>query len=396
MRVVVNDHSGHAFPIQLSRQLAAEGHEVLHAYSTTFQSPKGDLDRLASDPPGLAIFPITTREPFAKYSLIKRRRQEIEYARCLVDRMKSFQPDVILSGTTPLFVQQHVQAYTRKSDIKFVYWCQDIYTIAIADIIRKRIGWPGMPLGHYFRRLESDLLRKSTHVISITEDFSSILKEWRVDPARVTCIPNWAPMERLRPVEKRNPWSLRHGLADKICVTYSGTLGLKHNPDMLLAAAKYFQPRPDVVLLVISEGLGADFLQREKEHQGLDNLLLLPFQDFEVMDQVLGASDVLLGILEKQAGLFSVPSKVLTYLCAGKPIVLAVPPDNLSARIIRENEAGFCVDPGDSPAFCNCIRELIEQPSLRGKVSRNARAYAEKHFRIQDISRRFMHVFINS
>jgi len=393
MRIVVNDHSGHAFPIQLSRQLATDGHEVLHAYSTRFQSPKGDLDIRPTDPPGLTISPITIRLPFVKYSLLRRRKQEIEYARHLIGKMRTFRPDVILSGTTPLFVQQYVQAYTRRAGIKFIYWCQDIYTIAIADILRRRVGWLGLPISGYFRRLEARLLRDSTHVITITEDFCPIFREWHVPPDKVTCIPNWAPVDHVRPAPKINTWSEQHQLTNKICLTYSGTLGLKHNPGMLLAVARDFRDRSDIVILVISEGLGADFLKKEQQRLGLDNLQILPFQDFRVMEQVLGASDVLLGILEQEAGLFSVPSKVLTYLCAGKPIVLAVPRENLSARIIRDNKAGFCVDPSDTREFCDRIRELIEQPLLRSQASRNARAYAETHFRIRDISQRFMNVF---
>jgi glycosyltransferase involved in cell wall biosynthesis len=392
MRIVVNDHSGHAFPIQLSRHLAAGGHEILHSYSTSFQSPKGDLHSHPADPGTLSIFPISTPGIFAKYSLFKRRRQEIAYAKQLIARLQNFRPQVILGGTAPLFVQAYLQAYAKKEGIPFVYWCQDLYSIAIEGFVKSRIGWLGFPIWTYFHWLETKLLRKSTAIISITEDFCPLFSLWKVDMAKVTYIPNWAPVEQLHLSDKINPWSIEHRFADRLCLTYSGTLGLKHNPEMLLAAARYFLPVSRVSILVISEGLGADLLQKEKKRQDLSNLHILPFQDFEVMEQVMGASDVLLGLLEESAGHFSVPSKILTYLCARKPIVLAAPSKNLSTRIVQDSGAGYCVDPGDEKGFCQKLKHLIEEPGLRESFSINGRTYAEKHFCIREIADRFMEV----
>ena len=55
------------------------------------------------------------------------------------------------------------------------------------------------------------------------------------------------------------------------------------------------------------------------------SLRCLGFQPFEVLPDVLGSADVLVAILEPDAGVFSVPSKVLSYFCAGRPVLLAVP-----------------------------------------------------------------------
>lgn len=393
MKIVVNDHSGHAFPLQLSRQFAAGGHDVLHAYSASFQSPKGDFEK-AGGVDGLTVMPIRIKGTFQKYSLLKRRQQEIAYARQLTRQMASFRPAVVLSGTTPLFVQQYVQAYCQRHQIRFIYWCQDIYTIAIRQIALKKIGYLGFPIWQYFRQLESSVLRRSDHIISITHDFNDIFQRWKIDTGRqVTCIPNWAPVNAIQRTGKQNAWAAAHGLEDKTCVIYSGTLGLKHNPALLSAAAQYFRSRNDVRIIVISEGLGADYLREEKERLQLNNLLLLPFQDFSDMGAVLGTADILLAILEKDAGIYSVPSKVLTYLCAERPIVLAMPPENLSAAIVQRNGAGLCVPPDNTEGFCQHIAQLVDNPALRQEMGSNGRKYAEQQFDINRIGAHFMDVF---
>ncbi|TBO41402.1 glycosyltransferase family 4 protein [Pedobacter kyonggii] len=393
MKIVVNDHSGHAFTLQLSKQFAQSGHQVLHAYSVSFQSPKGNFEDLHHSGSGLSVLPITIKGKFEKYSLLKRRKQEVEYAQQLITTLKTFQPNVVVSSTTPLFVQQHLQEYCIRKGIKFVYWCQDIYSIAIQKIAKQRLGFIGFPLWYYFKKLEAGLLRKSTHVISITPAFNDLFQKWKIDPKRVTYIPNWAPLPEIILTGKNNEWANRHQVADKTCVVYSGTLGLKHNPSILSAAAQYFRKHKEVLFIIISEGLGADFLQKEKEKKQLDNLLLLPFQDFQEMSLVFGTADILLAILENDASAYSVPSKVLAYLCAEKPIVLAMPPDNLSAAIVVDNKVGYCITPDNLQGFFQQIEKLVADPVLRRKMGHNGRAYAEKKFDITHIENQFMEVF---
>ncbi len=43
MRILLNDFSGHPFPVQLSRELAGRGYTVLHTYCASFLTPHGSL-----------------------------------------------------------------------------------------------------------------------------------------------------------------------------------------------------------------------------------------------------------------------------------------------------------------------------------------------------------------
>ena len=87
------------------------------------------------------------------------------------------------------------------------------------------------------------------------------------------------PLERLvHYAELLETWSARHNLNDKKVVLYSGALGLKHNPDLLLGLAKeLYEYDRSCMLVVISEGYGADWLERKNDAEKLPNLLLLPF-----------------------------------------------------------------------------------------------------------------------
>ena len=140
---------------------------------------------------------------------------------------------------------------------------------------------------------------------------------------------------------------------------------------------------------MVSEGPGVDWLAEQAAKENVTTLKRLGFQPFESLPDVLGSADVLVAILEPDAGVFCVPSKVLTYLCAGRPVLLAVPQENLVSRIIADHQAGLGVDPTDVAAFCAAARKLCETPELRESAGRAARRYAESHFDIERIADRF-------
>jgi glycosyltransferase involved in cell wall biosynthesis len=167
-------------------------------------------------------------------------------------------------------------------------------------------------------------------------------------------------------------------------------MGMKHNPETILQLALFFKQNPDVVLLIISEGLGARWLEQQKREYGLNNMQILCYQPVEQMANVLACGDVLIAILEPDAGVFSVPSKVLSYLCAQRPLLISVPCINLAARIVRNNQAGLAVSPGDTKMFINAAEELLKDQILRKTLGDNARSYAERHFNIETITDQFL------
>jgi glycosyltransferase involved in cell wall biosynthesis len=94
-------------------------------------------------------------------------------------------------------------------------------------------------------------------------------------------------------------------------------------------------------------------------------------------------------VLEPDAHAFSVPSKVLTYLAAGRPILAAMPRDNLASRIVESSGAGRVVDPGDLPALVAAARDLAGDRAARNAAGSAARAYAERAFDIEVKADRF-------
>lgn len=389
MRVLINDHSGHSFPIQLSRELASREYEVLHTYSKSFQTPKGPLHRRENDPENFQVRGIELSEPFQKYSYVKRRSQEKEFGHLLSKIINEFKPNLIISCNTPIDAQSVILNTSQSGKIKFIFWVQDIYSIAIQKILTQKLSKLGSLISLYYKFLERRQLQKTDAVVLITEDFIPLMKSWGIDSSKCWVIPNWAPINELPIFSKINDWSIKNELNDKICIMYSGTLGMKHNPEILLRIAQYYKNNEYIRVVVISEGLGAEYLKSKKIELNLNNLIIMNFQPFEDLPHVLSSADIFVAVLEPDAGIFSVPSKVLTYLCFKRPLILAVPEENLAARIVQQNNAGKVVNPKDIDGMITEIDKLVQDSSLRKKLGYNAYKYAKNNFDINLIADSF-------
>jgi glycosyltransferase involved in cell wall biosynthesis len=134
-------------------------------------------------------------------------------------------------------------------------------------------------------------------------------------------------------------------------------------------------------VVVVTEGEGAEVLADALGSDPDLPLLVLPYQPFELMPEMLATADVLLALLQASASPFSVPSKTLSYLCAGRPVVASMPRTNLAARIIvDEAGAGRVVDSGDAAAFVAAVLALAADSEERLRLGSSARAYAERAF----------------
>lgn len=392
MKIVVHDYAGHAFPTSLSRALAACGHDVVHAFASSLQTPRGDLQSRAGDPASLEFreIPMDPEYPRFKYSFRRRRTMEIAYGREAARFIRSWKPDAVLSGNTPTEAQESICRAAAASGTRFYYWVQDFYSLAVDGLLRRKIPIAGGWIGAWYRRLDKRHFHQSARIITITGDFTPILeREFGVPRTRIEVVPNWALIEEIPPLPKDNSWARAHALNDKFVFLYTGTLGMKHNPALLLRLAEAHRENSAIRVVVISEGIGAEWLKAESTAAGLENLLVFPYQPFADLPRVLATGDVLVGILEPDAGVFSVPSKTLSYLCAARPLLLAMPPENLAARITSGNKAGFIVPPGDTVGFLAAAGRLLADDALRIAMAGRARGYAEETFPIGKTAARF-------
>ncbi len=393
MRLVIHDYSGHPFQLQLSRSLAHRGHQVMHQFCSSYVTGKGALTRHDTDPETFSVEDFAMGEEFARYSPAKRISQELRFGRRLAKRTVAIAPDVAVMCNIPLLAHSVAARRVKAARVPMVFWHQDVYSGAIAAAAIDKFGVAGRPVGRLADRLERRIARASDAVVPISPVFEPVLRRWGVSQDRITTIPNWGALDEITVRPRDNNWARLHGLADVPVVLYSGTLGLKHDPSVLLDIADALEgDQSGARMVVVSQGRGRDWLEERQRERRRSSLLLLDFQDYADLPDVLGSADLLLAVLEKDASQFSVPSKVLSYLCAGRPILGIMPADNGAAETIQHSGAGLVVDPSRQADVVSAVRALLADRDRRLQASRAARTYAEQAFPVDVITDRFEHV----
>jgi glycosyltransferase involved in cell wall biosynthesis len=392
-RVVVHDYSGHPGQAQLSRALAGRGYEVIHQHCPSYATGKGALERQPDDPPTLRFEACSLDGNFNRYSPLTRIRHEVEYSRRAASCIEKCRPDVVILSNVPLIAHALIARRLKRRRTPMVFWHQDIYSAAIITTARQRIPVFGRLIGAVAERVERSIARSSSGIVAISPTFIEKLAAWGVEDKSIV-VPNWAPINELPMRPRHNAWSHRMGLSDHPVVLYSGTLGIKHDPSILaVIAAELEVSRPDAKVVVISEGKGREWLEGWKREQGADNLVLLDFQPYEDLPDVLASADLLVAILEPDASKFSVPSKVLTYLCSNRAILGVIPPDNAVAEILLNNQAGAVVDPAHRDKVPTAVVSLLNDDELRLSLGASGRSYAESEFSAERAADRFISVF---
>jgi colanic acid biosynthesis glycosyl transferase WcaI len=384
MRILVNDYAGHPFQLQLSRELARRGHTILHTYFADAHGPKGKLEHPSDAGIGLRIVGIRIEQKFAHYSLISRRSADRAYGHKVAGQVEQFRPDVVISANTPLDAQRLLISATHKQGANFIFWLQDLLSQAVEFVLRKK----GMPFaglaGRYYSRLERRLLLRSDAVICIAPEFRDRLVKWGISDESISVIENWGPLDEISQLPRDTAFSREHGLEGKFCFMYSGTLGMKHKPELLWELTERFRERKDVVTVVIAQGAGADWLREKASASPARPLVVLPFQPYERHAEVLASSDVLVTLLDSECGNFAIPSKVLAYMCAGRAQLVAAPLENLASRVVCRAGAGVATI-AEPDAFFGAAAQLLSMRDQLGELGANARNYAETTFCIERI-----------
>ncbi|MGN9761859.1 glycosyltransferase family 4 protein [Streptomyces sp. SD31] len=387
MRILVHDYSGHPFQAQLSRELAHRGHDVVHSTCPAYVSGKGNLaeDTVA----GLRFVTIGDHVVLDKGAYVRRLFQETRLGLELARQVRREKPDVAMLGNLPIPTLVVAAAALKTLRIPWVLWHQDITAIALRSFAAAGVSRLMGVAARVFEQGERWSARRASAIVVIADSFVRVHREWGTAD-KVTVIPNWAPLDEILPVPRANAWSREHGLTGVRTVLYSGTIGLKHNPALLVRLVETLREQGERVrLVVVNDGPAVPVIKEAAAARGVD-LTLLPFQPYERLPEVLGTGDVLVVLLAADAGEFSVPSKTLSYLCAGRPVLGLMPADNLAAQLLRKaGSAVFAPEESSLAGAATWVREVLNDPARAEALGKESRALAEREFALERCASRF-------
>jgi colanic acid biosynthesis glycosyl transferase WcaI len=215
-----------------------------------------------------------------------------------------------------------------------------------------------------------------------------------VTPDRIKVIHNWTDDVEITPIShEKNRLRKLWELEDKFVVGYSGNLGRAHEFDTILAASERLRHDPRIVFLFIGSGHNLDKLAELVKSRGLDaNFRFIPYQERALLKYSLGVPD--LHWLSLKPGLegLIVPSKFYGIAAAGRPTIAITATDGEIANLVRINNCGRVIEPGESEKLAATILELSGSPEQLATMGRNARAMLDAQFTRRAAFRRWCDV----
>ncbi|MBU4269149.1 MAG: glycosyltransferase family 4 protein [Acidobacteria bacterium] len=198
--------------------------------------------------------------------------------------------------------------------------------------------------------------------------------------SRVVIIPNWGDINVVKPIPReKNNQLLTIKLDGQFVIQYSGNIGRTHGLEDLLTTALRLKAEP-IHFLIIGSGAKRNLLEQAIQKEGLNNISLLPRVPRDKLNDSLNACDVaVISFVADMAGI-SVPSRMYNIMAAGKPIIAVAEENSELALVIKEEQIGWVVPPGDINRFNAAIQEArADSVQLAAKGIRARRAVEMKY-----------------
>jgi glycosyltransferase involved in cell wall biosynthesis len=218
----------------------------------------------------------------------------------------------------------------------------------------------------------------------LCEAFKDALVSNGYNAGRIHVIPSPIDIDRVRPVGPSARFREANGLtAADFVVLYSGSMGLKQGlVNVIEAARETARKAPNVKWILVGDGEVKSTLQQLIHHHTLDNFVkLLSLQPEDEMPVMFASADLL---LLNQVGAVKttvIPSKLLTYMAAGRPILAAVNPESQGAHLLRRATGGMIVNADNPHALATAVLELRTRDCGELlEMGRRNRTFAEQHF----------------
>jgi len=243
---------------------------------------------------------------------------------------------------------------------------------------------PSGLLSRFAYAMERVILGRFDRVSTISANMLTRLKKKGVMDGLL--FPNWVDTDAIFPISGASPMRQELCLAESAVVAlYSGNMAIKQGLEILIDAARSLGSNAAVRFVLCGEGPAKTRL--EEMALGLDNVMFLPLQPVEKLNQLLNLADIhLLPQLADAADLV-MPSKLTGMFASGRPVVATAKPGTQVAEVVEGR--GIVVPPGNASALAAAVSELAGNAELRVRLGQAAREHALAHMSLDAVLGRF-------
>ena len=287
-------------------------------------------------------------------------------------------PDVVIATSPQLLCALAGWWLSWWKRVPFVFEVRDLWPESLAAV---GAGSSGGLLHRTLGAIAGFLYQRASRIVVVSPAFKDhLMRYWNVPEEKIATVENGVETDnfRLDPAAAKVRQELN--VDDRFLICYIGTMGNAHGLETLIAAAEELQDAlPRAVFLLIGEGAEKDQLVKLAAARGLSNVRFLGQQPRERIPACVSAADLCLVMLKKTE-LFKtvIPTKLLEYMACQRPVIVAV--DGQARQIVEAAGAGVFVEPEDSKALVEAIRDLSSRPEEMRRMGTSGRQHILNNF----------------
>ncbi len=295
-------------------------------------------------------------------------------------RMRKRPADVVfVYGNSPILQALTGIFFRATKRVPLVLWVQDLWPESLTSTghvrnslllggIKRMVAW-------VYRHCDLILAQSRSFVTEVRTMSGTVPVEYYPNPGDVESVfPEAAGRESA-------------ALPSGFNVTFGGNLGTVQSVETILDAAAYLRPDAQVNLVILGSGSRFGWTKEQVEARSLRNVHLLGRVEPQVAIDAMARSDALLITLNDGEGLNkTIPSKLVTYLGAGRPIIASM--NGEAADIVRSSGAGLVCEAQNARALADIILQLKAMPGpARDVMGAAGRRWYDEHFDLTKLTR---------
>lgn len=234
------------------------------------------------------------------------------------------------------------------------YWVMDINP---DQIVALGLAKENSTIVKIFDSVNGFVLSRAKIIITLDNNMKATLERKSNKTINIFVIPPWAH-DNVLFIEKKNnniEYIKQLSLENRFIVMYSGNHSPSNPLNTLLKIVEEMKEDNSVVFLFVGGGTEKSKVE-DLQKRGFSNVLSLPYQSFERLDELLATADLHVAIIgEKMVGIVH-PSKIYSALGAGRPILTIGPNESHLAQIVKEHKVGFNILHGEVNKGCQIVR----------------------------------------
>jgi len=378
------------FNTDLSVYLASKGHDVsmvsTFPYYPWWKKDKELHAKLRGKPfhRGVRLYRCWHYVP-SKPSTVKRLVHEMSFLTTSVWRILTLPaPDVFIVVSPPLFLGIGAFLVSRILRRPFVFHVQDLQPDAALGLGMLKPG----PAVRALYALEKWTYSSAALVTGICQGMMDMFTKKGVPAGKQYLFANWIPdnasPKNTPPSNSGAPASFRtaNGIDPTTpLIAYSGNIGAKQGLEVVVESALLAQQAqlPAIHWAICGEGAAKPALQAMIPPTATGGVRLYPLQPDDLYHALLREADVCLITQQRGTGQFFFPSKLLSILQYGRPVLAVADASSELSRAVREGDFGLVVPSGDAKALLAASQTIVKaSDDQRAAWAKNGKAWVDQ------------------